>query len=254
MINMPPSKIFIVPYRNRMEHKTFFLNYINNVMLDDDYEIYFSTQTDNRPFNRGAMKNLGFLAMKNKYPDYKNISFIFNDVDIMPYTKDVFSYDTTKGVIKHNYGYISCLSASFVIKGEDFEKINGFPNIWTWGLEDNIIQERAIAHNLKIDRTKFSPLGSRRVLQLFDGITRMLSAKPITVTKNQFKHDGLNTLKNIVYDINSQHINISWFDSQFKPEPTIATDIRNLPNNLPKENEKVKFGMARILDQHHVFY
>jgi hypothetical protein len=239
-----PSKIIIIPYRDRMEHKTFFLNYIKNVMPDDDYEIYFSTQVDNRPFNRGAMKNIGFLAMKNKYPDYRNISFIFNDVDIMPYTKGVFSYDTTKGVIKHNYGYFSCLSASFVIKGGDFEKINGFPNIWAWGLEDNIIQDRALAHKLKIDRTSFSPLGSRRVLQLFDGINRLMSAKPIPVTKFNFKDDGLSTLKNIAYDIESQHINVKNFDSQFEPEATVSTDIRTLQSSRVKQ-----FGMSRILQQ-----
>lgn len=238
-----PSKIFIIPYRDRPEHKTFFLNYIKNVMVDDDYEVYFSTQSDQRPFNRGAMKNIGFLAMKEKYPDYKNISFIFNDVDIMPYTKGVFRYDTLPGVIQHNYGYVSCLSASFVIKGEDFEKINGFPNIWAWGLEDNLIQERAIAHHLRIDRTSFSPLGSRRVLQLFDGISRLLSAQPIWVTKSQFKHDGLSTLTNMVYDIESPHINIRQFDSQFEPEPTVETDLRNLPST------KVNFGMDRIVQK-----
>jgi hypothetical protein len=46
-----------------------------------DYEIYFSHQVDNRPFNRGATKNIGFLAMKKKYPtDYLNIDFIFKSI------------------------------------------------------------------------------------------------------------------------------------------------------------------------------
>ena len=67
-------KVFIVPYRDRPEHKHFFLNYIKNVLPDEKYEIYFAHQQDNRPFNRGAMKNIGFLAIKEKYPnDYRCI-------------------------------------------------------------------------------------------------------------------------------------------------------------------------------------
>ena len=39
------------------------------------------------------MKNIGFIAMKEKYADnYKDITFVFNDVDTMPYTKNFIDY------------------------------------------------------------------------------------------------------------------------------------------------------------------
>ena len=88
-----PKRVFIVPYRNRVQHKFFFSKYMSFILEDkDDYEIYFSHQCDARTFNRGAIKNIGFIAIKNKYPEhYKDITFIFNDVDTIPFYK-IFDY------------------------------------------------------------------------------------------------------------------------------------------------------------------
>ena len=62
-----PKKIFIVPYRNRVTHRSRFLERMSDYLKDEsDWEIYFAHQCDERPFNRGAMKNIGFLAMKRK--------------------------------------------------------------------------------------------------------------------------------------------------------------------------------------------
>ena len=86
-----PKLIFIIPYRDREQQKHFFNRQMDYVLEDigkDNYEIYFAHQCDSRDFNRGAMKNIGFIAMKEKYENnYKNITFVFNDVDTMPYTK-----------------------------------------------------------------------------------------------------------------------------------------------------------------------
>ena len=60
-----PKRVFIVPYRSRIQHKFFFSKYMSFILEDqDDYEIYFSHQCDARTFNRGATKNIGFLAIK----------------------------------------------------------------------------------------------------------------------------------------------------------------------------------------------
>ena len=101
-----PKRIFIVPYRNRVQHKFFFSKYMSFILEDkDDYEILFAHQCDARTFNRGAVKNIGFIAARNKYPEhYKDITFIFNDVDTIPFNK-IFDYETTPGIVKHYYGF-----------------------------------------------------------------------------------------------------------------------------------------------------
>jgi hypothetical protein len=222
-------KIILVPYRDRIEHKTFFLNYLDKVV--DDYKVFFVHQCDDRPFNRGAMKNIGFLAVRAMFPDYKNITLVFNDVDIMPYTKGVFAYDTVPGVIKHNYGYTTCLSASFAIKAGDFEAINGFPNLWEWGLEDTMIQDRALQAKMVIDRAHFHPVGSRKVLQLFDGMERMVAARGLKATAAAHQNDGLRSIK-CAFEVEGNMIQVRSFQVPHAPVPTVTKNIQTLGVNF----------------------
>ena len=203
-----PRRIFIVPYRNRIQHKFFFSKYMSFILEGcDDYEIYFSHQCDARTFNRGAIKNIGFLAAKNKYPQhYKDITFIFNDVDTIPFTK-IFDYETTHGVVKHYYGFKYALGGIVVMKGSDFEKTNGFPGFWGWGMEDNVLQKRCEAIGLNIDRSVFYNIGSPEILQLFDGISRIISKKDPWRGDHDDGIDGLSTIADLKYTIDDKSQN-----------------------------------------------
>lgn len=203
-----PKRIFIVPYRNRVQHKFFFSKYMSYILEDkDDYEIYFTHQCDARTFNRGAVKNIGFLAARDKYPQhYKNITFIFNDVDTIPFTK-IFDYETTHGVVKHYYGFKYALGGIVVMKGADFEKTNGFPGFWGWGMEDTVLQKRCEAVGLNIDRTVFYNIGSPEILQLFDGISRIISKKDPWRGDNDTGVDGLRTITQLKYTIDAKSEN-----------------------------------------------
>ena len=207
--NIIPKKIFIVPYRNRKEHKFFFCNQMTFILDGKtDYEIYFSHQFDERPFNRGATKNIGFLKIKEKYPDdYKNITFIFNDIDTLPFHK-IFDYETTKGVVKHYYGFEYALGGIVVIKGEDFEKTNGYPNFWGWGNEDSVFQTRCLRNQLHIDRSQFFNIVSPEILQLFDGVKRIVSPREYKIGLNDSGIDGISSLHRLTSTISSESLNL----------------------------------------------
>ena len=204
----PPKRVFIVPYRNRTQQKFFFSKYMSFILEDsNDYEIYFSHQCDARTFNRGAIKNIGFLAIKNKYPaHYKDITIIFNDIDTVPFNK-IFDYQTCHGVVKHYYGFKYALGGIVVMKGADFERINGFPCFWGWGMEDNALQKRCERAGIKVDRSVFYNIGSPEILQLFDGISRIISKKDPWRGEHDNGVDGLKTITQLKYTIDEKSEN-----------------------------------------------
>lgn len=182
----------------------------------EDWKFYFVHQNDKRPFNRGAMKNIGFLALKSAYPDnYKNIIFIFNDVDTLPYDKNVLNYHTDYGVIKHFYGFHFALGGIFSVRGVDFERINGFPNYWAWGGEDNLINERAKQFGIIIDRSNFFTLGNMKILQFADGLKRLICRDELATSIMPNNLDGLSKLVNlshVIYD-DTHMIDVTSFDT-----------------------------------------
>jgi hypothetical protein len=252
MTEKVPKIVFIVPYRNRPQHKFFFSKYMSFIMEDrDDYEIYFSHQCDSRTFNRGATKNIGFLAVKSKYPNfYKDITFVFNDVDTIPFNK-IFNYETKVGTVKHFYGFTHALGGLLSIKGSDFEQINGFPCYWGWGMEDNVLQKRCDANNVKIDRSVFYKIGSPEMLQLFDGVSRIISKQDSWRVAPDNGVDGLRTIRNLTFTINDKSdnpadnlfavhnariwvINIRAFDAhtQFETTKLYTYDLREPKDQL----------------------
>jgi len=229
--------IFIIPYRNREEQKHFFIKYMNYLMEDYDkesYEIIFAHQNNNLQFNRGAMKNIGFLYAKQKYHYYRDIIFIFNDVDTLPYKKNLLNFDLEDNQIKHYYGFYFTLGGIFAIKGKDFEKINGFPNFWGWGYEDNVILKRALNHNISINRSNFFEIGNHNILHLIDEFSKNISIKARDDYANNNIIDGLNTLKYVNYNKNDM-LDIDSFTCLYNPnDKVVNTSIFKKENRIQK--------------------
>lgn len=199
-----PKFIFIIPYRDRSDHRDFFLRHMKYVLEDipkELYAIYFIHQNDNRGFNRGAIKNIGFIWVKNKYPNnYKNITIVFNDIDVTPLTKNLIQYETIPGVVKHFYGFNYALGGILSINAADFERINGFPNYWGWGYEDNLLQRRVLNNNIVIDRSQFYDIFDKNFILLYHTRFREINNTDLNrYIKNT--QEGIHSIKNIEYDV-----------------------------------------------------
>lgn len=237
-----PHTIFLIPYRDREHHKKLFLDYFNQVKKHNNWnnnevKEFFIHQCDKRFFNRGAMKNIGFLFVKNLYPDhYKNITLVFHDVDTLPSTSNLLPYKTTTGVVTHYYGYKWALGGIVVIKAGDFEKVKGFPNFWGWGLEDNCLNKRCLSNNLHVDRSLFFEINDKRILRPFDGLTRKISNRENYVYKFE-EVDTLFDITKLKYNINNNMVDVLEFDVPRKYTSTefYDYDIRNGTRVKPRD-------------------
>lgn len=244
-----PKLVFIIPYRDRELQKNFFLHHMTHTVLADmpidSYQIYFVHQQDTRTFNRGALKNIGFLVLKELYPDdYKDITIVFNDVDTMPYVKNFLPYETNKGMIKHFYGFQFTLGGIVSITAEDFETLGGFPNFWSWGYEDNELQRRAKMHHIDIDRSAFYPIMNKEIIHLQDGYLR-----DINITEKK-RYDwktteGFADITDLSYTIEDHMIQVSQFHTPHR-ENSHAKQTHDLRTGNQPFTKKTLMSMKMV--------
>jgi N-terminal region of glycosyl transferase group 7/N-terminal domain of galactosyltransferase len=217
-----PRIVFIVPYRDRESQLKDFDQHMRTIILKDKpqgyYEIYYIHQMDKRVFNRGALKNIGFLFVKNKYPqDYKNITLVFNDVDTLPINVTTIpNYETVSGVVKHFYGFPNALGGIFSMNASNFELINGFPNYWSWGYEDNELYNRSQNVRMIVDRSVFYKINDQ------ENIKQSQNGRIRVVNKAEFDRyarkvpEGIRSITNIRCNLNEDNqsfVNVLYFET-----------------------------------------
>jgi hypothetical protein len=264
---MIPKLIFIVPYRDREAQKNHFevmMKYILEDIPKEDYAIYFVHQCDQRPFNRGAMKNIGFLAIKDLYPnDYKNIVFVFNDIDTTPCYKNLLDYYTSNGNVKHFYGFYITLGGIVSITGSDFEKCLGYPNLWGWGYEDTVFQTRVKKNNIKIDRSVFFKPYDHKINVLVDApirqLTRYNNNMVNAIMSGQIENnkliDSLTGIINLNYIIQEEFINVSYFSvintvDNIQHKTLVIESLEHNKYNNQSNNTKISRLMPNRINRH----
>jgi hypothetical protein len=235
-----PVVIFIVPYRDREKEKEFFKEKMATIMQDYPigyYKIYYIQQNFDKPFNRGAMKNIGFLMVKTKYPNnYKNITLVFNDVDTMPVNKTTIpNYSTQRGVIKHFYGYNYVLGGIVSILGGDFELINGFPNYYSWGFEDNELNNRVKQKGLIVDRSVFYQIwDSANIIQLKQSPNRVVNSGEFDRYIRKV-NEGINTIYDLLFSVNETTglVDVKQFQTKYNVNESLNKDFDTGKSKYP---------------------
>ena len=174
-----PRLTIIVPYRDRAQHLSVFLpglaRYFERDKADHvvPYRVMIVEQASGLPFNRGAMKNIGFI-MARDCSDY----VCFHDVDYLPIWAD-YSYceqtmpiawygaltrpvsSRSKVTLFLKDADVDLFGAVVLCPVEAFAKVNGYANsYWGWGMEDTDLRFRFNAAAIPCGRRKgtFQPL------------------------------------------------------------------------------------------------
>jgi hypothetical protein len=173
-----------VPYRNREEHLKEFVPIVSKFLesKDIDFKIYFAHQTDDKLFNRGAMKN---IAAKHAFEDGCDY-IVWHDIDMVP-EDDTCDYSFPNDNPQHiavrisqsdyQLKYEEYFGGAVVFSKEQVERTNGYSNdYWDWGMEDDDLFWRCVKEGYA-NKTKLD-YNEEQVVAYFNGVDSKIEFKP----------------------------------------------------------------------------
>lgn len=168
-----PRLKIVIPYRDRAKQLSRFLPHIRDYFAAGDIpcHLVIAEQAEGLPFNRGAMKNIGYrLGAPSDYT-------CFHDVDYLPLEADYSWSDLPAGLvwagaeaipiktqgltqyIKPNMPQF--FGGAVLMPNALFERVDGYSNLyWGWGYEDTDLISRFQALDIACVRRRgsFRPL------------------------------------------------------------------------------------------------
>ena len=196
----------VVPFRDRYAHLEPFLDSIIPMLESQGikYEIVIVEQTFTKQFNRGMVKNIGYLEVDADY-------YCFHDIDMLPETSDYsyMEFPTHLAVEVEQFGWKLVYDAFFggvvLFTKQDFLLIQGYCNeYWGWGAEDDDLRLRCDKKNLKLMRKpgRYRSLNHMRPI-IEEEYQKNLDILRKVQTDNSIEFNDLDTCK---YEINSEEI------------------------------------------------
>ncbi len=165
-----------VPYRDREEHLHKFIPRVGKHLKEQGIEfcMYFGHQTDDKLFNRGAMKN---IAAKHAFEDGCDY-IVWHDIDMIPEKGVDYSYNkeypvhlaTRISQMEYGLKYHEYFGGAVLFTKEQVEATNGYSNdYWDWGMEDDDLFWRCHLEGLTNDTYLDVPFKKKKSLR-FNGV------------------------------------------------------------------------------------
>eukprot|EP00111_Clytia_hemisphaerica_P005217 TCONS_00015043-protein len=151
----PKHKVaIIIPYRKRVVQLKSFLKHMHPFLQKQllDYRIFIIEQLYKDPFNRAGLFNIGFVEALKLDKEFD--CFVFTDVDLLPeddrnfYNCPTSPRHMSVAIDKFHYQlpYATIFGGCGSFLRDDFEKINGFSNLFFgWGGEDDDLYKRLLS-------------------------------------------------------------------------------------------------------------
>ncbi|XP_046348978.2 beta-1,4-N-acetylgalactosaminyltransferase bre-4-like [Haliotis rufescens] len=158
----PQRLAIIIPYRDREVNLKILLNNLHRVLQKQqaEYVIFVVEQENGTPFNRGLIKNIGYLEAKARcHFD----CFTFHDVDLVPESERNTYWCGTNAVHharrldiwKYRVIYTYLFGGVITFNETFFSTINGYSNLFfMWGAEDDDLFHRVRKKHLKFEVSK----------------------------------------------------------------------------------------------------
>jgi len=168
----------VVPYRAREAHFKIFVPTLRAYFARDKldckipYRVLIVEQDNALPFNRGALRNIGFQLGRGD-GDYT----CFHDIDYVPVWADYSWPDLPMAIVWYGaevrpiarglsnqvigHDLANFFGGAVLIPNEMFARVNGYSNsYWGWGFEDEDLKRRFDLAGIDLGRRKgtFHPL------------------------------------------------------------------------------------------------
>lgn len=243
--NKKVSIAILIPHRKRIEHLKKFISWTDKLEKSPNhiYDIYLIDQNNFDRFNRGLLINIGFYIAKknNKYDRY-----ILHDVDSYPSQElfDLYFSELDKNIhfaspyLGYKYNFYTFYGGVSGFKGNDFEKINGFPlNFFGWGGEDDSLFDRSVVNDLKV----FRPSKGSYVLEDHPSPVEAELNKQkkdnILYDLKNWKKNGLHQLEDLYINYKQYEIN-SFIENYYINDPNSVNNAEFLYNYKPNKSNK----------------
>ncbi|XP_067681327.1 beta-1,4-N-acetylgalactosaminyltransferase bre-4-like [Haliotis asinina] len=159
----PQRLAIIIPYRDREVNLKILLNNLHRVLQKQqaEYAIFVVEQENGTPFNRGMIKNIGYLEA-NALCRFD--CFTFQDVDLVPESErntyfcgeKALHHSRRLNFLNYRNWYRGHFGGVVTFNKTYFSTINGYSNLfYMWGGEDDDLLHRLRRKNLPFEHSNY---------------------------------------------------------------------------------------------------